>query len=634
MEPIGTVTGINPITPYEFYVRLNVEDGKPLHILQIDEIVQAEYEYKRFGRLRIYGVVVEATCRWDQNDITGYKEEIISSGGMVGIPIYLAKVSTTRIMRYSNEEWIEDEIPVPPPAGTPITPVKGDETDISLGFDKLKEKGKALPIGVLMNQHVAYLDTDYILGNNGAHINVSGLSGVAAKTSYTTFLIYSMLNSTTIPKELAYSRFIIFNVKGEGLLFLDRWNREWKEKEKKQDEDFQKWCRMFDSMGLKPGVFQNVEFYAPMKRENKPDVNYRVDGAVKGFGWDALDVVTLGLIEFLFDPRELSDNVNIQLTVSALSEILERNYFSMKIEILKKLKNSSKKEEEEKKGEKVHIGYDIDGLSDDQKVRAYLRAIGYEPARCLEEHGVPPSIDALANLLKDPRVKEELKEEEIVDKTIAAVYRRIKAAQKLDIGKVWVKLDRDLFTSPSKYEEPSYHINWDRKGGITVIDISKLRHRAQIFVVGSILKQVLQKKEAGLVKEPVFIYLDELNKYAPRIGGGPLGDVFRDIAERGRSFKIILIGAEQTASEVDYRVVTQASTTVVGRQKLAELKKDEYAHLVGAQKDKAAHLVQGEVIVDQPFLRVPLLVKFPLTPWSTREDAETSGRSENFDDFT
>jgi len=393
-------------------------------------------------------------------------------------------------------------------------------------------------------------------------------------------------------------------------------------------------------MGIRPSVFKNVEFYSPRGKLKKPDVNYRVDGKVKIFGWDALDVVTLGLIEFLFDPSELSENVNIQLTVSALSEILERNYSTLKNEVLRKLRKSSKDEPNEGDSRDKpfpfidEIGYDLDGLTEDQKVRAYLQACRTEPKKILEAYGIPPTINALANLLKEEKIKDELSEEMIQDKTIGAVYRRIKAAQKLDIWKVWVDMSTEsMFFTPSKYEEPSYHINWDRKGGITVIDISKLRHRAQIFVVGSILKQVLQKKEAGLIKEPVFIYLDELNKYAPRSGGGPLGSIFRDIAERGRSFKIILIGAEQTASEVDYRVITQASTTVVGRQKLAELKKDEYAHLVGAQKEKAAHLVQGEVIIDQPFLRVPLLVKFPLTPWSTREDSEVPERQENFDDF-
>ncbi len=111
-----------------------------------------------------------------------------------------------------------------------------------------------------------------------------------------------------------------------------------------------------------------------------------------------------------------------------------------------------------------------------------------------------------------------------------------------------------------------------------------------------------------------------MNKYAPREGGGPLGAIFQDVAERGRSFRVVLLGAEQTASQVDYRVVTQASTVVVGRQKLAELAKPEYAHLEGTLRERASALLPGEVIVEQPFLRLPLAVRFPLTPWATSEE--------------
>jgi len=89
--------------------------------------------------------------------------------------------------------------------------------------------------------------------------------------------------------------------------------------------------------------------------------------------------------------------------------------------------------------------------------------------------------------------------------------------------------------------------------------------------------------------------------------------LFRDVAERGRSFGVILVGAEQTASQVDFRVVTQSSTTVVGHQKAAELSHDEYKHLLPRQREMASSVGPGVVFVDQPFLRVPIMVKFPMT---------------------
>ncbi|MCD6155669.1 MAG: hypothetical protein J7J32_01300, partial [Candidatus Atribacteria bacterium] len=54
--------------------------------------------------------------------------------------------------------------------------------------------------------------------------------------------------------------------------------------------------------------------------------------------------------------------------------------------------------------------------------------------------------------------------------------------------------------------------------------------------------------------------------------------------------------------------------------KQAELSKEEYAHLRGALREKASSLLPGEVIIDQPFLRIPITVSFPLTPWATSEE--------------
>ena len=64
--------------------------------------------------------------------------------------------------------------------------------------------------------------------------------------------------------------------------------------------------------------------------------------------------------------------------------------------------------------------------------------------------------------------------------------------------------------------------------------------------------------------------IDELNKYAPREGSSPIKEVLLDIAERGRSLGIILIGAQQTASEVERRIVSNSAIRVVGRLDPAE----------------------------------------------------------------
>src|SRR5262249_31625392 len=57
-------------------------------------------------------------------------------------------------------------------------------------------------------------------------------------------------------------------------------------------------------------------------------------------------------------------------------------------------------------------------------------------------------------------------------------------------------------------------LDWDAQQ-VTVVDIHKLHSAAQMFVVGVLLKRMLDRKELqGTARPLVFVVLDELNKYA------------------------------------------------------------------------------------------------------------------------
>ena len=112
--------------------------------------------------------------------------------------------------------------------------------------------------------------------------------------------------------------------------------------------------------------------------------------------------------------------------------------------------------------------------------------------------------------------------------------------------------------------------------------------------------------------------IDELNKYAPREGSSPIKEVLLDIAERGRSLGIILIGAQQTASEVERRIVSNSSIKVVGRLDPAEAGRPEYGFLPPSQRARAVLAKPGAMFVSQPEIPVPLAVEFPFPAWATR----------------
>src|SRR4029079_9989280 len=99
---------------------------------------------------------------------------------------------------------------------------------------------------------------------------------------------------------------------------------------------------------------------------------------------------------------------------------------------------------------------------------------------------------------------------------------------------------------------------------VTVVDIHSLHDAAQRFVVGALLSRIFEEKQ-GKGREPLrFLVLDELNKYAPRIGKSPIKEVMREIAARGRSLGVLLIGAQQSAADVDPNITRNAALKIVG----------------------------------------------------------------------
>ena len=120
---------------------------------------------------------------------------------------------------------------------------------------------------------------------------------------------------------------------------------------------------------------------------------------------------------------------------------------------------------------------------------------------------------------------------------------------------------------------------------VTVVDLHNLPDRAQRFAVGVTLRGEFARKERQGTSRPLmFVMLDELNKYAPREGDSPIKQLLLDIAERGRSLGVILIGAQQTASEVERRIVSNCAIRVAGRLDAAEAERPDCGYLPPAQR--------------------------------------------------
>ena len=140
-------------------------------------------------------------------------------------------------------------------------------------------------------------------------------------------------------------------------------------------------------------------------------------------------------------------------------------------------------------------------------------------------------------------------------------------------------------------------------------------------MVGALLAETFAEKETTGQRLPLsVIVLDELNKYAPREGQSPLKEMLIDIAQRGRSLGVLLVGAQQTASCVAQEVMENAAIKVAGRLDAAEAERSEYGWMLPSTRARARLLKPGTMVISQPALPVPLVTQFPFPPWATRKE--------------
>ena len=150
----------------------------------------------------------------------------------------------------------DKEIYMPLRDGTPVRFATEDEIRQALGIDAIPEE-RRIPAGYLQQSNgivvPVSLDSGFLIGPEGAHLNVSGISGLATKTSYIMFLLQSVMQSSNANNTAV----IIFNVKGDDLLSIDKAADQLETVEK----DWQK-C------GLRPVSFDNVRYYFPYKNSS------------------------------------------------------------------------------------------------------------------------------------------------------------------------------------------------------------------------------------------------------------------------------------------------------------------------------------------------------------------------------
>jgi DNA helicase HerA-like ATPase len=558
---VGQVLGREDATPLGFWVAVHGDA-----YLQLDDVVLVKTSLPDGRTIHLYGIVDLVRARHEGTQFDS--DVFLVTGGVLPATVSMAaRVAVTRV---------DPEVFVPPRPGESVF-LAIEERDAALFFDAMKRR---IPLGIGRDELPIYGNGDFLDGTRGAHVNISGVSGVATKTSYATFLLYNLFHSDCLGERAVNARAVIFNVKGEDLLFLDQPNA------RLAPEDRE----VYGQLGLEPAPFQSVRFCAPVRAGGGPplpDTGNRMEG-VAAFYWTLREFARERFLRFLFaDADSESEH---------LSSLIER--------VAAQLADAARAETA---GGAAGAGTDADPW-----IKIGARRV--------------TSLPALAELVREISEIEDLRGRDGggaidlagIDRhrwfgsaapgTLSAFLRRLESAA-VRVG--------HLVRGERAAEAADHRIDLAR-AQVTVVDLHNLHERAQRFVVGVILKRLFEDKEERGSRDPLtFIVLDELNKYAPREGWSPIKEILLDIAERGRSLGIVLIGAQQTASEVERRIVANSSFRVVGRLDAAEAAREEYGFL-GAARPRAAILKPGTMIVLQPEIPLPLHVRFPFPAWATR----------------
>ena len=548
---VGRVQGLKDSTPLLWHVA--VQDGA---YLQLDDVVVTARDVPGRGLVTTYGIITEVCARHEGASFAS-DVFLISDGVLPAAVQEVAEVTTTRV---------EPEVYVPPRPGETVRRATGDERARALYFDRMERK---VPVGAGRDGETVYVNMDFVDGTRGAHISISGISGVATKTSFALFLLHAMFCGDAL-RDAHNAKALIFSVKGEDLLFLDQPNR------RLTGPDGDALRGDYARLGLPAEPFRSTAFYAPPTpgdRTGRPHVAGRTSG-VTVFWWTLQEFCTRQLLPYVFADAE-DDRQQYTMVVNNVTSRLAR--------------------------EAKPAGEDGAVLIDGVICRTY-----------------GDFVDKITELVTDDATMTQWAGNAIGAGTINAFLRRLRSSQRALTELIRGDLPDLSGTSGPAGAVRGREITTDGQQ-VTVIDLHNLTERAQRFVVGVVLAAETARKEAAGPGSLLFTMIDELNKYAPREGASPIKDVLLDIAERGRSLGIILIGAQQTASEVERRIIANSSVRVVGRLDAAEASRPEYGFLPAGQRQRATIAKPGTMFISQPEIPVPLAVDFPFPAWATRE---------------
>jgi uncharacterized protein len=421
--------------------------------------------------------------------------------------------------------------------------LKDVKNPLACGYIEMYEEPDRITIPVHFNSH-------FLIGPEGAHLNISGISGLASKTSYAMFLLKAIQDQYLGRNDGESVAYVLLNVKGRDLLAIDEPNDDLTEEEK----------RVYKKMlNLSTTPFQNVKYFYP----------YSKDIISSTYGRDVKSQMELGkasLYKYIFD----EDKESIDLL---FSNVDDPNQTMESI-----------------------VNYIATGQGDFNGITNWNELLNV-----VQEHtkagntGKDKEITVLSWRKFYRLFRKTIEKTTIFSNSLSTKANdketRLKSAI-LNIQK------NDVFVVDiAKLDEETQ--------GFVFGDVMRSIYELK-------LGQAYDRKEADIPSK-IIIFIDELNKYASKEvpKSSPILRQLLDITERGRSLGIILFSAEQFKSDIHDRVKGNCATHAYGRTNAIEVSKPDYQYVPPVYKSMLTRLKQGEYVVQNPIFRSLLNIKFP-----------------------
>ncbi|MDQ3674604.1 MAG: ATP-binding protein [Gemmatimonadota bacterium] len=307
-EALGRVvaTERKPNTPHEFHFWTAIDSP-----VGIGTIVRVDGAQPVDGQIpRIYGIIVEG---FSYTDLLSPLHDVMGHDGSPGQAGF-ASTERTEIRLYTAAvlRQIPEEPLQPVPMGQVFLAAEED-VQVALRMDGYLREGAhtGIPIGVYRaggTDAVIYLDADFLLGPEAAHLNITGVSGLATKTSAVEWLLASLFRH--FPEDKGSIAAVCFNVKGPDLCYLDQPGRI-----EPSDE------LLYEKLDVDPKPFESVEYFAPYTAKGLALNTFRNNEALL----DNVTPLSWGLREVLQFAEVLLNKDDIDAKADALIDFIKEN---------------------------------------------------------------------------------------------------------------------------------------------------------------------------------------------------------------------------------------------------------------------------------------------------------------------